>query len=32
MLYRSIEELRDHGYINSEEGLILTDAGKIAKL
>ena len=32
MLYRNIDELRDIGYIATEEGLILTDAGKIAKL
>ena len=32
MLYRSMEELRELGYIKTEEGLQLTDAGKIAKL
>ena len=32
MLYRSIEELRDLGYVSTEDGLVLTDAGKIAKL
>jgi len=32
MLYRNIDELRDMGYISTEEGLILTDAGKIARL
>ncbi|MBN1860399.1 MAG: CRISPR locus-related DNA-binding protein [Candidatus Thermoplasmatota archaeon] len=32
MLYRNIDELRDMGYISTEDGLILTDAGRIAKL
>ncbi len=32
MLYRNIDELRDMGYISTEEGLQLTDAGKIARL
>ena len=32
MLYRSIDELRDMGFITTEDGLVLTDAGKIAKL
>jgi len=32
MLYRSIDELRDLGYITTEDGLMLTDAGKIARL
>ena len=32
MLYRNIDELRDIGYISTEEGLVLTDAGKIARL
>jgi CRISPR locus-related DNA-binding protein len=32
MLYRSIDELRDMGYINTENGLQITDAGKIARL
>ena len=32
MLYRNIDELRDMGYISTEDGLALTDAGKIAKL
>ena len=32
MLYRNIDELRDMGYISTEGGLVLTDAGKIAKL
>jgi len=32
MLYRNIDELRDMGYISTEDGLILTDAGKIACL
>lgn len=32
MLYRNIDELRDMGYISTEDGLILTDAGKIARL
>lgn len=32
MLYRNIDELRDMGYISTEEGLVLTDAGKIARL
>lgn len=32
MLYRNIDELRDMGYITTENGLELTDAGRIAKL
>jgi CRISPR locus-related DNA-binding protein len=32
MLYRSIDELRNMGYITTENGLHLTDAGKIAQL
>ena len=32
MLYRSIDELRDMGYITTENGLQITDAGKIARL
>ena len=32
MLYRNIDELRDMGYISTENGLILTDAGRIARL
>ncbi len=32
MLYRNIDELRDIGYISTEDGLVLTDAGKIARL
>jgi CRISPR-associated protein Csa3 len=32
MLYRSLDELKDLGYLTTEEGLELTDAGKIAKL
>lgn len=32
MLYRNIDELRDIGYISTDNGLQLTDAGKIAKL
>lgn len=32
MLYRNIDELRDMGYISTEDGLQLTDAGKIARL
>jgi len=32
MLYRNVDELRDMGYISTEEGLVLTDAGKIARL
>jgi CRISPR-associated protein Csa3 len=32
MLYRNIDDLRDMGYISTENGLELTDAGKIAKL
>jgi len=32
MLYRNIDELRDMGYISTEDRLVLTDAGKIAKL
>jgi CRISPR-associated protein Csa3 len=32
MLYRNIDELKDQGYISTEKGLVLTDAGKIARL
>jgi CRISPR-associated protein Csa3 len=32
MLYRNIDELRDMGYISTENGLELTDAGRIARL
>ncbi|MCF7860949.1 CRISPR locus-related DNA-binding protein [Candidatus Woesearchaeota archaeon] len=32
MLYRNIDELRDMGYLSTDEGLKLTDAGKIARL
>ena len=32
MLYRNIDELRDMGYVSTEDGLKLTDAGRIAKL
>ena len=32
MLYRNIDELRDMGYISTDDGLVLTDAGKIARL
>ena len=32
MLYRNIDELRDMGYISTENGLVLTDAGLIARL
>ena len=32
MLYRNIDELRDMGYIKTENGPELTDAGKIARL
>lgn len=32
MLYRNIDELRDMGYISTNDGLKLTDAGKIARL
>ena len=32
MLYRNIEELKDIGYISTENGLSLTDAGLIARL
>ena len=32
MLYRNIDELRDMGYISTENGPELTDAGKIARL
>jgi CRISPR-associated protein Csa3 len=32
MLYRNIDELRDMGYISTDDGLMLTDAGRIAKL
>jgi len=32
MLYRNIDELRDLGYVSTEDRLELTDAGRIAKL
>jgi CRISPR-associated protein Csa3 len=32
MLYRNIDELRDMGYVSTEDGLVLTDAGRIARL
>ncbi|MCF7861828.1 CRISPR locus-related DNA-binding protein [Candidatus Woesearchaeota archaeon] len=32
MLYRNIDELRDMDYVITEDGLKLTDAGKIARL
>lgn len=32
MLYRAIDELKDMDLISTEDGLMLTDAGKIAKL
>ncbi|MBW2965659.1 CRISPR locus-related DNA-binding protein [Candidatus Woesearchaeota archaeon] len=32
MLYRNIDELKDMGYIETEEGIKLTDAGRIARL
>ncbi len=32
MLYRNIDELKDMGYVETEEGIKLTDAGKIARL
>jgi CRISPR locus-related DNA-binding protein len=32
MLYRNIDELRDMGYVSTEGGLVLTDAGRIARL
>ena len=32
MLYRNIDELKDMGYISIENGPVLTDAGKIARL
>lgn len=32
MLYRVIDELKDKDLISTEEGLKLTDAGKIARL
>ena len=32
MLYRAIDELKDMDLISTEEGLKLTDAGKIARL
>ena len=32
MLYRNIDELKDMGYVDTEEGIKLTDAGKIARL
>jgi len=32
MFYRNIDELKDLGYVSVEDGLKLTDAGKIARL
>jgi len=32
MLYRNIDELKDLGYIETEDGFKLTDAGRIARL
>ena len=32
MLYRNIDELRDLGYVLTDDGLRLTDAGRIARL
>ena len=32
MLYRNIDELRDMGYVSTEDKLVLTDAGRIARL
>ena len=32
MLYRNIDELKDIGYVETEKGITLTDAGKIARL
>lgn len=32
MLYRNVDELKDLGYISVENGLQLTDSGKIARL
>jgi len=32
MLYRNIDELKDLGYLETEEGIRLTDAGRIARL
>lgn len=32
MLYRNVDELREMGYVSTEDGLILTDAGRIARL
>ena len=32
MLYRAIDELKDMDLITTEDGLKLTDAGKIARL
>ncbi len=32
MLYRNIDELRDLGFVSSDDGFKLTDAGKIARL
>lgn len=32
MLYRAVDELKDMDFISTEEGLALTDAGKIARL
>ena len=32
MLYRNVDELRDLGYVLTDDGLRLTDAGRIARL
>jgi len=32
MLYRNIDELKDLGYVETEKGIKLTDAGRIARL
>ena len=32
MLYRNIDELKDLGYVDTEKGIKLTDAGRIARL
>lgn len=32
MLYRNIDELKDLGYLETEEGIRIPDAGRIARL
>ena len=32
MLYRNLDEMKDLGYVETEDGIKLTDAGRIARL